>query len=175
MPAGRDEFWANLAALLPQLIEHVDEAERLLAHLPHLPHLHSAEGGEASEAGEHGPATYQRILVIARQALGYLTELTDGTRRVYPPHGGIALRHSTGDCQVLILGQPSGDEVAEFIADLRQFDQRLQISAELCGLLLGLALRWSAAGFAPPVVLASLGEHVPQFLALGQALLQDQS
>lgn len=171
MGTGRDEVWANLAALLTQLARHLDQAERLLAHLPHLPHLHTAE---VDRAEEHGPATYQRVLAIARQALGYLTELTDGTRRVYAPRGGIALRRSTGDCQVLILGQPSGDDAAEFIADLRQFDQRLQVSAELCGLLLGLALRWSAAGFAPPVVLASLGEHLPQFLTLGQALLQDE-
>jgi hypothetical protein len=61
-------------------------------------------------------------------------------------------------------------EVERCITLLRQADERTQHIAALLGLLAGLAARWTAVGFAPPVVLSSLRHSAPRIRELGRSL-----
>lgn len=160
MAPSDDDALATALTLLPALAEHLDRAEKLLPH-------RRAETDDPDDAAPD----HHRALRIARRALAHVAKLTEGAQRSYPPRASIALLRSPDRSQLCIWGTPSEDDVATFISELRQFDERVLASAELTGLLLGLALRWSAAGFAPPLVLASLGEHVPQILTLGQRII----
>lgn len=160
MAADEDDALDRALDLLPGLAEHLERAERWLPHRPH-----RGDEPDGAESDHH------RALHIARRALAHIAELVEGTGRDYLPRAGIAWLRSPEGSQLCILGTPDPDDVASFIAELRQHDERMLASAELTGLILGLALRWSTAGFAPPVVLALLGEHLPQILALGQRIV----
>ncbi len=107
---------------------------------------------------------------VARQAVEQLAELVEGWQAAYLPRAAIALWRTPSALALCVGGQPSPDDVADFVAELEHRDHRLLVAAELCGLLLGLSLRWAAASFAPPLVVLSLSEAAPALLALGHEL-----
>jgi hypothetical protein len=87
--------------------------------------------------------------------------------------GILLLRTASGVIAVVddsLDGPTMRRETAAVIPLLREADERLQCTAELLALLAGLATRWVASGFAPPVVLSSLRRSGPRILELGRSL-----
>ena len=155
---------AELAALA-ELTEHVARARQVLHQLP----LLKVDGADAS-----APLVLQAIN-IAQAAVEQLGEFATGLARCYPTGSVIALNRDGRLCSTVVLGNPSAAEVAAFITDLKRSDEHLWESAALISLLLGLASKWLAAGFAPPVVLHTLAESAPQVIALGMDLFGFQA
>lgn len=147
-------------AALANLTEHMARARQVLLQLP----LPIADGADAS-----APLVLQAI-GIAHAAVEQLGEFASGFERSYQTGSVIALKRDGQFSRAFVLGNPSAREVEAFITDLKRSDEQLWESAELVGLLLGLATKWLAAGFAPPVVLHTLAESAPQIIALGMDL-----
>lgn len=150
---------AQLAAL-GELAEHVTRARQVLQQVP----LLKVERADAS------PPLVLQAINVAQAAVERLGELASGLERSYPTGAVIALRRDGQFCRVSVIGNPSEAEVAAFITDLKGSDEQLWESAALVSLLLGLASKWLAAGFAPPVILHTLAESAPHIIAQGMNL-----
>lgn len=157
-------------AQLADLGEHLERAQKVLRSLPFPP---GPPGPPASEEEGEDFAPLQ-VLATAQEAFAGFVELIEG---VYLPAQGvprIALQHSGLGTKVFVDAALSGEqrrrEIETFIAKVRAADARLMRLAELLGLLMGLAARWAAAGFAPPVVLGSLQQVAPKIVKLGRLL-----
>lgn len=155
----------NELAALADLTEHVARARQVLHQLP----LPKVDGADAS-----APLVLQ-ALNIAQAAVELLGEFATGLARSYPTGAVITLKREGQLCCTSVFGNPSEAEVAAFINDLKRSDEQLWESAALVSLLLGLASKWLAAGFAPPVVLHTLAESAPQIIALGMDLFGSQA
>lgn len=127
----------------------------------------------ADQAGSGSQHHLPEIFAIARAAVAGLGALSG---LAAPEVAGRIVLERHGPRLILVV-DPSvrPAELALFLAALRHSDQRLLDSAELLGLLLGLAAQWATAGFAPPIVLASLLKSAPRILELGRELLADQA
>lgn len=147
-------------ALLADLGEHLGRAQQLVQGLP-LPQ--GPPGWEAE---------LPRVFATAQDAVESFAELVSGLHLSGEGAPPIALRHSGRGVTVFVdaalTGAPGHQAIAAFIDELRVADARLLRLAELLGLLLGLAARWAASGFAPPVVLAALRQAAPRILELGR-------
>lgn len=147
--------------LLADLGEHLERAQRVLQGLP-LP----------DKATPNEDAALPRVFATAKEAVASFAAFVSGL--YFPAEGAprLAVRHSGRAVTVFVdaalAGEQGREDIAAFIAELRVADARLLRLAELLGLLLGLAARWAAAGFAPPVVLGSLLQVAPQILELGR-------
>ena len=156
----QDNSLEDQLAALADLTEHVTRARQVLHQLP----LLKVERTDAS------PPLVLQAISIAQAAVEQLEEYASGLERSYPTGSVIALKRDGQLCCTSVLGNPSEAEVAAFITDLKRSDEQLWESAALVSLLLGLASKWLAAGFAPPVVLHTLAESAPQIIALGMDL-----
>ena len=147
-------------AALADLTEHVARARQVIHQLP----LLKDNGADAP-----APLVLQAI-DIAQASVEQLGEFVNGLERSYPTGAVITLKRDGYLCHASVLGNPSEDEVAAFITELKRSDEQLWQSAQLVSLLLGLASKWLAAGFVPPVVLHTLAESAPKIIALGMNL-----
>lgn len=149
--------------LLADLGEHLERAQKAMQRL-------SFPGGKLPVDAD---SELGRVFAVAQAALDDFAAVLSGRRQRAPDDPRIALQHSGRGVTVFIdttlTGEAGRRDIAAFIADLRAADARLHTLAELLGLLLGLAVRWSVAGFAPPVIVASLQQLGPQILELGRA------
>lgn len=149
--------------LLADLGEHLGRAQKAMHRLS-FPGARLPADGD-SELG--------RVFAVAQAALADFADLLSGRQQLGSTDQRIALQHSGRGMTVFVdtalAGEAGRRDIAAFIADLRAADARLRKLTELLGLLLRLAVRWTAAGFAPPVILASLQELAPQILRLGRA------
>lgn len=149
--------------LLADLGQHLERAEKAMQRL-------SFPGSKmpVDEDSELG-----RVFAAAHAALADFAAVLSGRQLLAPADPRIALQRSGRGVTVFVddalTGEAGRRDIAAFIADLRAADARLQHLAELLGLLLGLAVRWAAAGFTPPVIVASLQELAPRILQLGEA------
>ena len=161
----QDNSLEDQLAALADLTEHVTRARQVLHQLP----LLKVKGSDAS------PPLVLQAISIAQATVEQLEEFASGLERSYPTGSVIALKRDGQLCRATVLGNPSEEEVAAFITDLKRSDEQLWESAALVSLLLGLASKWLAAGFAPPVVLHTLAESAPQIIALGMDLFGFQA
>lgn len=158
-----DDALAEAIDGLADLAEHLTRAQEVLSRLPLADKLTD---------GEHRlPGA--RVFKVAQLALQAVVDFAHGHRRAFPSGVLIDLSRSDDDMQLSVLGQPSPAEVASFVAELRASDRRFAASAELLGVLLGLSAKWTAASFAPFLVLHTLSEHGPRILELGSVLLDE--
>lgn len=164
-----DKTPAEALSLLADLGEHLARAQKILQGPPR-PDGKSTPGEDAE---------LPRVFAVAQEAVAGFAAVVDGLYRPAEGAPRLALRHTGSGVTVLadaaLTGEPGRQEVAAFIEEIRAADARLLRLAELLGLLLGLAARWTAAGFAPPVVLASLRPVAAQVLALGAALKSESA
>ena len=90
---------------------------------------------------------------------------------------GIALVRRASGVVVIVDGSLDGAArrraIEALMVTLRRADERLRHTAALLGLLVGLGARWAAAGFAPPIVLATLRRSAPRILELGRRVGAD--
>lgn len=172
MEPSDEELLATAVEVLPQLVDQLERVERLLDKLPGraLSSLQHSDRATDGAADHEGHDRLRQAVSAARQAVEQLAELGEGRQAAYLPRAAIALWRTPSALALCVGGQPSPDDVADFVAELQRRDHRLLVAAELCGLLLGLSLRWAAASFAPPVVVLSLSEAAPALLALGHEL-----
>ncbi len=145
---------------LADLEDHLQHAAQVLKVPPY---------GKDDPPSEAGPPL-SRLFATAHAALERFAEFV--TERRFPPGGTprIVLRR-LGHRVTVVTGGATREDVAMFIAALRLSDQRLLDTTELIGLLLGLAVKWAASGFAPPVILVSLKKAAPRILELGKDLV----
>ncbi|MFO0591034.1 MAG: hypothetical protein U0441_26050 [Polyangiaceae bacterium] len=156
----------------PSLAEALEALHELPERLTKAAHVLGIDPEETPDAD--GPEL-PRVLATARAGVDGLFAFVRGA--TWPPSGPpkIALHREAGGAVVAVDASLSGAALREattsFIAALRRDDARFLAAAELCGVLLGLAVEWTSAGFAPPVVLASLERASGRILTLGHALL----
>jgi hypothetical protein len=146
-------------AALAELEEHLFHAQQALTHRPF--------SADDDSAGDH---SLSRVFAVVHAALAMCEAAF--TERRFPPAGPprIALVRLGHRVEVWTSGAQDQD-IAAFILALRLADARLLACAELLGLVLGLSVKWAAVGFAPPVVLLSLGKSAPRILELGRDLI----
>lgn len=148
--------------LLADLGEHIRRAQVAAQRL-------SFPGGLQSADSDSELA---RVFAVVQTALADFAAMLSGRQQLGPADSRIALQRSGRGVTVFIdaalAGEAGRRDIAAFIAELRAADARLQNLTELLGLLLGLAVRWAASGFAPPVIVASLRQVAPQLLKLGR-------
>lgn len=156
-------------SLLADLGEHLERAQKIVQSLP-LP-----DGWPEPDEDAELP----RVFATAQAAVEGLAAALSGLYLPAADAPRLALRHSGHGVTVFVDAAVSGAEgrsdIAAFIKELRAADARLMRLAELLGLLLGLAARWATAGFAPPVVLASLRQLAPRILELGRPASADSA
>ena len=107
---------------------------------------------------------------VAEAAVARFAEFVEDPFLITGAGATIALTRSATHVVVAVDGTATRADLDAFIAQLKKADQRLLDSAELLGVLLGLAVRWVSAAFAPVVVLQSLTEAAPRILELGRDL-----
>jgi len=148
-------------AVLAALPEHLAMARQILEHLPKLP-----------QAADHVEApALLRMLDVVPQALQIVTAATQDLSLGQPT--AIVVHQQGPRLQVMVQQTATATEIYAMVTALRSRDLRRMRAAELVGALLQLALRWLAAGFAPPVVVQTLVVQAPRLVALTDALLAD--
>ena len=117
------------------------------------------------------------VFAVMHAAIASFADIVGGDQLPIEVTPGIALvRRATG---VVVIVDGSLDGAARrraiegLTVTLRRADERLQPTAALVGLLVGLGARWAAAGFAPPIVLATLRRSAPRILELGRRVGAD--
>jgi hypothetical protein len=148
-----------LAALaeLPALLRQADEL------------LHRLPAGLVPALADRRPQL-AALLPHAQAAIDSVLDFVSGHSLFRAGDTTLALSRAGGGVRLLVASPPgrplAAEPIALFIRQLRHSDQRLLRYAELLGLLLGLVTTWTAASFAPPVVLLSLEQAAPQLLTL---------
>ena len=151
-------------------MDSIDALSELGVHLANArAALHLTPFGEEKPLDQNGHSLL-RAIEVAEAAVARFAEFVEDPFLITGAGATIALTRSATHVVVAVDGTATRADLNVFIAQLKKADQRLLDSAELLGVLLGLAVRWVSAAFAPVVVLQSLTEAAPRILELGRDL-----
>lgn len=159
MPNAPGDELAQATGALAELGEYLEKARVALDKLP-----------RSDDSSDAQAQRIKQALYVAQAAVTSFGEFAAGLHYAPASDTAITLLRDGNRVFLYALGTPTQADVATFCAALSRLDQRLLASAELLGLLIGLAIKWAAASFAPPIIVKSLIEAAPRILELGAKL-----